>query len=180
MIKHRLLGLALTMALLGSLAFGMTARAADSETITVDASVADVLILTVNSSGFSFGTNLNFLGQNANHGVCSNNDDPGDSGVSYLSPNITTTVQSNRTYDVTRFATGNFEADRIFVADGPFADCATNDNTRIPLVMGPETIVDDAPATAGGQDTEVFSFDVRVPDPANSYNATVKYQAIAQ
>jgi hypothetical protein len=180
-IKQRLLGLALALALLGTIGFAATANAADNETITVDASVADVLILTVNTSGFSFGSNLNFLGQNANHGSCANNDDPGDSGATYLSPNITTTVQSNRTYDVTRFATGTFEVGRIFVAQGAaFVDCATNDNTRIPLVMGPEIIVDNAPANASGQNTEVFSFDVRVPDPAASYNATVKYQAIAQ
>jgi hypothetical protein len=173
-IKQRLIGLALSLALLGTIGFAATSRAADNETITLEASVADVLILTVNTSGFSFGNNLNFLGQNANYGACDL-----APGARYISPDITTTVQSNRTYDVTRFASGNFPVGRIFVKNFGFSSCADTGN-GIPLVMGPETIVDDAPATAGAQDTELFLFDVLVDSPSATYSATVLYQAIAQ
>jgi hypothetical protein len=173
-IKQRFIGLALALALLASVGFAATSRAADNETITVNASVADVLILTVNTSGFSFGTNLNFLGDNAANGVC-----PLNPGARYISPDVTTTVQSNRAYDVTRFATGDFEADRIFVKQFGFSSCADLGN-GIPLVMGPETIVNDAPASANGQYTEMFFFDVLVADAAGAHSATVKYQAIAQ
>jgi hypothetical protein len=174
-IKQRFLGLALALALLGSIGFAATASAqTDSEAITLNASVADVLILNVNTSGFSFGSNLNFLGQNANYGVCDL-----APGARYISPDITTTVHSNRTYDITRHATGNFPVGRIFVKNYGFSTCADTGN-GIPLVMGPETIVDDAPAANGAQDTELFLFDVLVADPAGTYNATVTYEAIAQ
>jgi hypothetical protein len=174
-IKQRFLGLALALALLGSIGFAATASAqTDSEAITLNASVADVLILNVNTSGFSFGTNLNFLGQNANYGVCDL-----APGARYISPDITTTVWSNRTYDVTRFATGDFPEGRIFVKNFGFSSCADTGN-GIPLIEGPETIVDDHLPAAGAQDTELFLFDVLVDSPSDTYDATVTYEAIAQ
>src|SRR4051812_4583982 len=105
-VRKSLQSLAIIALLLGTIGFGSSARAAGptSATVTITASVADVLILSVNTNSFTFGNNLNFLGQNAARGACP----LAPAGYRYLSPDVTTTVMSNRNYDVQRTATGSF------------------------------------------------------------------------
>ena len=162
MIRKRLMAIAMIAALFGSLGFGLQARAATSGTVTIDASVADVLTLTVDPGSFTFGSDLNFLGANAAQGSCAFS-----TGARYFSPNVTTTVQSNRAYDLTRAGSGSFPVGRIGVREhAPITTCADLTTMPIPLTAGPNTIVAAHPATANGQDTEFFVFDVLVDSPA--------------
>ena len=88
MIKQRILGLALSLALLGTFGLSMTARAADtaSQNITVTAAVVDTLTLTLNTNAIDFGQNLNFLGQGAGAGItaCTNQVETGIQGAAKL------------------------------------------------------------------------------------------------
>jgi hypothetical protein len=178
-IKQRFLGLALALALLGSIGFAATASAETvKDDVVFDASIADVLTITVSPSSFTFGSNLNFKGANAQYGYC-----PNGNGVTYLgpySPGVVVTVESNRPYELTREVTpyGTFLENRLYVKESGWVDCAENAGSRQLLTTGPESIGTGGP-TAGTDHVNFFSFDVRVEDAAGPFGASIFYSATA-
>jgi hypothetical protein len=173
MVKRRLFSVALMAALLMSLGLASTSRAAD-DSVTVTGSVADVLTLTLNYESVTFGTDLNFLGQNAAVGACDLSP-----GARYLSPNVTATVQSNKAFDIERTPAGNFPAGRILVESGGWVDCASALTNAVAVDPGTDTVVSNEPASASFAYTDIFYFDVLVDSPAASYNATISYTLVA-
>lgn len=174
-MKQRFACLALVLALFVTLGFANTTRADEFDSVTITASVSDVLTLSLNHDSVTFGSNLNFLGQNAAVGVCSLSP-----GARYLSPNVTATVQSNRAFNVARTATGDYPFGRLLVESGGWVNCASALANAANLGEGPDGVVYNHAPSASHQYTDVFYFDVLVTSPAASYSATVTYTAIAQ
>lgn len=178
MIKQRILGLILTFAMFATAAsFFSSARAADeSRDLDVSASVADVLEISVLPSAFTFGTDLNFQGDNAAYYAC-----PGVvNGATYLgpfSPGIVISVASNNHYDLDRTAVGDFPANRIFVKESAWVDCADNALNRHALQASDD--IGGGNATTGDSYTDFYSFDVRVADSSGDYSVTITYTATA-
>lgn len=182
MIKHRILGLALSLALLGTFGLSLTASA-DTETqdITVTAEVVDTLTLTLNTNAIDFGQNLNFLGQGAGAGItaCTNPADTGIQGARYVSPNVVATVQSNRTYDVGRGSTSPdlttlASENRGWVGSGAFTGCSTGAQSLTYTINHPY-LAQGAAASMGQSYTEFYMLDVLTDSPADIYSATITY-----
>jgi hypothetical protein len=185
-IKQRILGLALSLALLGTLGLSLTAKAADtaSQNVTVTATVVDTLTLTLNTNAIDFGSNLNFLGTGAGSGIasCTNTADTTIIGARYAAPAVVATVQSNRAYDIGR---GSFSPDlatlaaenRGWIASGSFVDCATSASSGASLayVMANQYMQQNAPATIGQSYSEFYMLDVLVDSPADTYSAVIIY-----
>jgi hypothetical protein len=191
-IKQRLLGLALALALLGTVGFAATSRAADdeSDSFTVTASVNDVLLLDVSRDSVDFGNGINFLGQNAASGVsaCTNSAQTAINGARYISPTVTTTVWSNRQYDVNR-SISNVSSDintqqtdlmnRTWIVQNvPVVDCSNAlGGQKLSQIANPAEAFVNQPAANGAQHAEVFMFDVLINSPAGNFSMTVTYEA---
>ena len=184
MIKQRFLGLALSLALLGTFCFASTANAAvDSEAITVSATVADVLILNLNRSSINFGDGLDFLGNaGANSdavAVCTNPAETGINGARFVSPNVTATVWSNHNYNVGRgFSSTSTNIGDLYtrgwVGSGNYTNCATGAASLGTVVTQPYLGQNQVPGAGVGY-TEFYMIDVLVNSPAASYSATITY-----
>lgn len=178
MIKQRILSFGLGLALLGTIGIASTARAGDHvDDFHVTASVADVLSLSVNTTGFSFGEHLNFLGQNANYASCVSS-----SGATYLGPHnpgVLVTVTTNANYQLERQVhNNNYPDQRLFVfndASQSSVDCATNAGNRSELEGSHNIGTGDA--TLADHYYQIYSFDVLIADQDGTYTALIRYVA---
>jgi hypothetical protein len=194
-IKQRILGFGLGLALLGSLVgFAGTANAQNADSFTVHATVVDTLILDLNLSSIDFGSNLNFLGQGAGSGigVCTNPAETGGlDGARFVSPNLIATVWSNKDYRILRTvsapsATPGTDvldlANRSRIAEGTFDGCGVDGNAGKKLTDPTlsQYMVQNQPEASGATHAEFFLFDVEVDSPAGEYSFTAVYTASAQ
>jgi hypothetical protein len=182
-IKQRILGLALSLALLGTAAFSLTASAA-GDNVVVTGTTQPVISISIDASNISLGTNLQFNGEGQNvYYSCPGATFSGGLGSAFLgpyNPGVAVTVVSSNNYDVTRsalFTSSSVANTRLFVA--PVADCGDLTNgTSISTTNASFTgYLSNQPATLGSTTNQVFGVDVLAGDPAGSIGASIVYTA---
>jgi hypothetical protein len=183
MLTRKILGLAAGIALMTSFAIAPAAYAVD-DSVTVDASTADVVELTLNTHNVDFGDDLNFQGENAgaNTAVC-NLSGGGVSYVQYPTP-VSATVASNHNYTLdlnataNDFPSGSNHNKLKFQTTTP--SCATIEDpgvrTNVNISVAHDLHTGGAdPATAGTTYDTWYSFDVPIEYTADAHQATIQY-----
>jgi hypothetical protein len=183
-IKQRLLGLALSLALLGTLGFAATAHAdtAGSGDIDVTGSTADVLTMTVGPSSINFGNGLDFLGNGAGPDVQQVCDLA--NGARFVGPNVNVTVSSSQPYTVDRSVQdlgstpASQMADRAFLHAGTYNfSCSFPGAAYVSTLGGNTEFATNAAAGKNISASEFYVIEVLANDDPGSYHIKVTYSA---
>jgi hypothetical protein len=172
-IKQRILGLALALALLGTVGFAATTRAADPN-LEVYADVDSVLILSVDYDWISFGQNLTFLGTGS--GItdkCSN----GIGGTAFIAPQVNVTISSSHYFFINRTVSGPTALlENLHVQDAAYSTCAAHVGARS-LATTDTSLVGTTNPTGSTTFANVFSFDVMALDDDATLSGAALYSA---
>jgi hypothetical protein len=166
-IKQRILGLALGLALMGSLVgFAGTATAADSH-LDVYADIASVASITLTADDINFGDNLTFIGGGTGSAdSCANGN-----GWTFVASTVGITVQSSEDYSLERQTGGTSDLlNKMSVQTGTYVDCATHLTSR-GAVSG---TMDTDTWTAGTSYSDTYSLDV-IPGDNDSSGTLAAY-----
>lgn len=185
-MKQRILGLALSLALLATFGLSLTANAATSgiDKINVTASTTDVLTIEVGPSTIDFGT-MDFLGNSTGADVKDHCDVT--NGARFIGPDVAVTVSSSRSYKVDRgvYDNGGTTApqaqllDRAYVSPGKYqGSCSTPLAQSVNYIMAHGTYFEDS-GSAGKNivANEFYIIEVLAGDTTGSYDVRVEYSA---
>ena len=202
MIKQRVVTIAMSLALIGGAAVGLTrsASADTSGTITVGASISSVLSLTLSTNNVNFGDGLDFLGSPGNHSNTGRGACAISNGARYISQDISMTVQSSSAYDLSlRADPATFNPttytkfkDLARIGTGGFSDCASTDSALtlnyiftylvLPIPTDPAQhwyFAANQPGTAGTVFTQYYTLDAVIGGPTGTYSSGVIYDVVA-
>lgn len=190
MIKQRILGLALALALLGSIGFAATARAQSSgDDVTILGSSTSVTQLTLNTTQIEFGNQLTFLGTgNLGAGVfaCAGTS-ASPYGSTFVAPDLNVTVVSSESYNLTRDVQPNNQFyPRLLSKDIARSGlCGTDTAGRFIVGHGvgdpPQPVASGQGSTdnTGRTHVQSFTFDVVAGDDTGDKATNIVYTATA-